>query len=430
MARRNRPATPEPTSPAPLKTRRRSARTQITPPTPEPKPSQKSPWETFTVDCEVGKLICSFVPGTPHPEGFIEPFEDRFAEHLGLTASVSWRPERENQEQGTVWVLRYRAKEGGRWINKSEVLKDCVTEDEAWLAASGLMEVSPQAKVPLVHFLSGEARQKFLSGLSDALEWALAELINYSCDYVKFMMAVTPQAKRAGEKTQQIAKQQRKETERLLNEQIQNEVDHDKVKAARRALKYVLEQEPSEWKPFPGFRSGDDDSIAASPRVSATDLRDEALERYRERLVRRYDITQGGAYTADLRPRREPMHDWKNEENQRAFCAKVKELRPLWDLITAFFKDNHYDADCPKMLKNNSKFRDLSRTCTKGFDDLIHKVFERENDRRNKGGKNLWPQSFVLQHAARELDIERAKGQPLKLKTLQTHFHRACRTQR
>jgi hypothetical protein len=426
MARRNRLATPEPASPAPLKTRRRSARTQITPPTPEPKPPHKYAWESFTVDCEVGKLVCSFVPGGSHPEGFTGPFQDRFAEYLGLTASVTYRIERQKRKRGTVWVLHYRAREGAQWIEKTEVLKECVTEDEAWLAASRLMRVGPQAKIALVHYLSGEAGQKLLSGLSDALEWALAELINYSCDYVKFMMAVTPQAMRWGEKTQQIGKRQDEETVRLLNEQIQNEVDHDKVKAARRALKYVLEQEPSEWKPFPGFRSSDDDSIAACPPVSATDLRDEALERYRDQLVRRYDITRGGAYKADLRPRREPMYDWKNEENQRAFIAKVEELRPLWNFITAFFKEDHYDADCPKRLKVNSRFQDLSRACTKDFDDLIRKVF----DRKNKGGKNLWPKSFALQHAARELDIERAKGLPLKLKTLQTHFDSARKTQR
>lgn len=414
MARRNRPGTPELTPQAPLGARRRSARTRTQRPTPELTPPHKYPWENSTVECEVSELVCSFVPGSPHPEGFAGPFQDRFADYLGLKASVCHQIERQKRKRGTVWVLHYRANEGDRWIEKTEVLKDCVTEDEAYLAASRLMRVGPQANVALVHYLSGQAEQNLLSGLSDALEWALAELINYSCDCVKFMKARTPQAMRQGER---IAKQQREETVRLLNEQIQNEVDHDKVKAARRALEYVQKQEPFQWKAFPGFRSRDDDSIATCPPVSASDLRDEALERYRERLVRQYDITRGGAYKADNRPRREPTHDWKNEENQRAFYAKVEELRPLWKFVLDYFVRNEYDSGCTRSIKEDSRFNQLSKGCTVP-DELLSTVFQRKSTRRSE----LWPLSFALKHAARELGIHKPDGQPFSVYKLEKHF--------
>lgn len=98
--------------------------------------------------------------------------------------------------------------------------------------------------------------------------------------------------------------------------------------------------------------------------------------------------------------RRKPK-DFTPEMCER-FAKKTNELRPLWDTITQFFEDNHYNPGCAKMVKGHSDFETLSAVCTSEVpEDLLKRVFQRQHT----GGEEYWPQAFAVLHAKIELGV-------------------------
>lgn len=264
-------------------TKRTETKPSQTPaPCPESLTPHKQPWDNFTVECEAGKLVCSFVPAGAEPDGFMKPFERHFEEYLNLNASVHY----DIQEKGKNWVLLYRLKKGSVWIETEEVLKGCATENEAFSTAlKRMFELRSLAECGGVSMHANEAGMEFLIGLPDMLEKALTDLIQHSCDRAKLLRADTPLArKRAG------------------------------AKIDKKSL---------------GVIGMDDNSQIMYPPVESSDLRDAEVDRQVSLLNKQYGIERGG--------NRNSKYKWSDAARNQLTYHYYR-LQPVYQAARAFCK--------------------------------------------------------------------------------------------
>lgn len=93
-------------------------------------------------------------------------------------------------------------------------------------------------------------------------------------------------------------------------------------------------------------------------------------------------------------------HSWTDEDRMR--LALATEVRhSLWAYITNYFERNDYDQGCNRAVKEQERFRELSKDCREVPDDLVAMVFKRQY----KSGPAYRPLAFALEHARRELGI-------------------------
>jgi hypothetical protein len=352
-----------------MATRKRSSLPPASAKTTRPRTSHKYPWDNFTVTCEVGKLVYSFVPAPPNPEGFIGPFQRRLEEYLGLHASANYEIKSCDDDQGLKWVVCYWVREDEEWIQKTEVLQGCTTEEEATIVGSErMMEFGSTAEQAGVFFLANLAAQEFLSRLPKALKWALDDLVVYSCNYPKLTNTDTSMAKR------------------------------------REKEKGVL--------PTKGVIGLDDDSQMIFPTIRPRDMMTKDLKLYRDRIKKLYGVSAGGDHN-------KPKFKWTLREEIR-FARQVNQLRPLWDKVVTYFEQQSYDPGCSESVKKLTWFQSLSKGCSNIPEYLLNRVYRRKSE----GGEKLWPLAFTLEHASLELDIINSARRPFSFWTLKPHYEK------
>jgi hypothetical protein len=100
-------------------------------------------------------------------------------------------------------------------------------------------------------------------------------------------------------------------------------------------------------------------------------------------------------------------YKWDDKEYIR-FARKVDDLRELWNKITTYFEQVAYDSACQRSVQHQSWFETASKNCSSVPEDLLKKVFHRQEQR--KGSPYLWPIAFAYEHARRECGIDYKYG--------------------
>ncbi len=112
---------------------------------------------------------------------------------------------------------------------------------------------------------------------------------------------------------------------------------------------------------------------------------------------------------------------WENKsfaqrQDFQAIIEFINKAHPLWEHITVFFEDKHYDGDCVQEIKRDEKYKALSDGLNVP-DELLKKVF----GRKSNSGAELEPLGFAIAHAKKEFEFAESSS------TVRRHYQRVNR---